>query len=205
MLVAPSPLTVIIVSDDPLVQAGLSSLLEAEAILVLAAIHSDGLGEDSNEADVLLWDADPELDVEILRDQNTPVLALIAQETHPNNLLNAGVAGLLYRTATAQQLSRGIRAVATGLSVLSPELLVSLVPDARELNETDDVFDDLTPREAEVLDLISEGLSNKQIAKRLAISVNTVKFHVNALLSKFGAKTRTELAVRAVQQGQTFL
>lgn len=201
-----NPVTVIVVSDDPLARAGLSSLLENEEVVVLASLPSSELdGEEDEvgvEVDALLWDADPDLDADPIREQAVPVLTLITQEADPRSLLAAGAAGVLYRTASAEQVANGLRAVAAGLTVLAPRLLTPLLP---ETPLPDAPFDDLTPREVEVLGLISEGLSNKRIAKKLAISVNTVKFHVNALLSKFGVRTRTELAVRAVQQGQTFL
>jgi len=61
--------------------------------------------------------------------------------------------------------------------------------------------DTLTPRESEVLHLIAEGLPNKQIAQKLSISEHTVKFHVNAILTKLGAQSRTEAVVRATRAG----
>ena len=193
-------LNVTVIADDPLVQAALSNLLEGEAISVLAGGISDGSGE--TDAEVLLWDADPELDAEMIGQQDLPVLALVYRDADAGLLLAAGVAGVLYRTATAAQLAAGLRAVAAGLRVFEPDLLQPLLTVAAE---RDTPFGDLTPREVDVLELVSEGLSNKRIAKQLGISVNTVKFHVNALFSKFGAKSRTELAVRGVQQGQTNL
>lgn len=63
----------------------------------------------------------------------------------------------------------------------------------------------LTPRELQVLHLLAEGLSNKQIAKRLEISEHTAKFHLAAILSKLGVESRTEAAVRAVQLGLLLL
>jgi DNA-binding NarL/FixJ family response regulator len=61
--------------------------------------------------------------------------------------------------------------------------------------------EELTPREREVLQLLAEGLGNKEIARRLRISDHTVKFHVNAILGKLGARTRTEAVTRAARQG----
>ncbi len=197
-----SSLTVIIVADDPLVRVGLTNLIEVEGLLVTAAVSGSELATEQGDAEVLLWDADPMLDAEAAAQQEVPVLALVSEDDDPNSLLAAGVAGVLYRTATAAHLAAGLRAVAAGLTVLEPNLLPPLLP---VMPERDTPFDDLTPRELDVLELVSEGLPNKRIAKELGISVNTVKFHVNALLSKFGVKSRTELAVRAVQQGQTNL
>jgi DNA-binding NarL/FixJ family response regulator len=63
------------------------------------------------------------------------------------------------------------------------------------------MIDALTPRELEVINLIAEGLPNKTIAGRLGISEHTVKFHVNAILTKLGAQSRTEAVVRATRMG----
>ena len=65
----------------------------------------------------------------------------------------------------------------------------------------DTLFDDLTPREKEVLQLVAEGLTNKAIAQQLAISEHTVKFHVNAIMGKMNAQSRTEAVVRATRLG----
>ncbi len=195
----PDPLTVVIVADDPLVRLGLANLVGAEGASVLAAVSGNELAVEQGDIDVLLWDADPMLDAEAISLQEVPVLALVNEDENPNPLLATGVAGILYRTATAERLAAALRAVAAGLSVLEPDLLQPLLPT---VPERDTPFDDLTLREFDVLELVSGGLSNKQIAKELGISVNTVKFHVNALLSKFDVKSRTELAVRSIQQGQ---
>lgn len=190
---------VIVIADDPLARVGLLGLVESQRFPVLAAVSPLNLSG-MDEADVLLWDADPDLDADAVSQQETPVLALVGAGVDINPLLAAGAAGVLYRTATAAQIAAGLNAVAAGLNVLEPTLLS--LPPASEVGSTPE---DLTPRELEVLDLVSEGLANKAIAKRLGISASTVKFHVNSLLGKFGAKTRTELAVRAVHQGQTYL
>lgn len=191
---------VIIVADDPLVRLGLINLIEAKGASVIASVSGSELATEQSDAKVLLWDADPILDAEAISQQEVPVLALMSEDEDPNPLLAAGVAGVLYRTATAERLAAALRAVVAGLTVLEPDLLKQLLPS---MPKRDTPFDDLTPREVDVLELVSEGLSNKRIAKELGISVNTVKFHVNALLSKFGVKSRTELAVRSIQQGQT--
>lgn len=185
--------TLVIVATDALARRGLVSLLEDQPFLLLAAVSADELlGLD--EADVLLWDAHPDLDAAVMSQQALPVVALVAEEADAGRMLAAGAAGILLRTATATQLSAALNAVLAGLTVLEPPLL------APSASEPDLLFDELTPRELEVLELVSEGLANKAIARRLEISVSTVKFHVNALLGKLGAKTRTELAVRALQQ-----
>jgi DNA-binding NarL/FixJ family response regulator len=97
-------------------------------------------------------------------------------------------------------LAAAIAAVARGLFVADP----ALVPARSPRPSTRDV-EDLTPREHEVLQQLAAGLSNKEIASRLAISEHTVKFHVNALLAKLDAESRTEAVVRGVRLGLVIL
>jgi DNA-binding NarL/FixJ family response regulator len=94
-------------------------------------------------------------------------------------------------------------AAAQGLVVLDPSLsnpaLLARDPSSPSLVE------ELTPRELQVLELLAEGLPNKVIARRLGISDHTVKFHVNAVLGKLGAQSRTEAVVRATRLGLILL
>ncbi len=83
--------------------------------------------------------------------------------------------------------------------VLDPTLAPAILP-ARDW-EDEPLVEALTPREEEVLHLLADGLSNKAIALQLGISDHTVKFHVNAILGKLGAQSRTEAVVRATRMG----
>jgi two-component system nitrate/nitrite response regulator NarL len=96
-----------------------------------------------------------------------------------------------------------LRAAAGGLIVLDPAL-AGAVLSARETSP-DRLVEELTPRELEVLQLLAEGLPNKAIGLRLEISEHTVKFHVNAILGKLGAQSRTEAVVRASRLGLIIL
>ena len=87
--------------------------------------------------------------------------------------------------------------------MFDPDLTGVLLPNA-ESSPTPPV-ENLTPRELEVLQLLAEGLPNKTIARRLEISEHTVKFHVNAIMSKLNAQSRTEAVVRATQLGLILL
>jgi DNA-binding NarL/FixJ family response regulator len=104
--------------------------------------------------------------------------------------------GLLSRDASASQIDAAIRAVAAGLIVRGP--------DARDagfgaMRESDGQAL-LTPRELEVLAALAEGVTNKAIARRLNISLHTVKFHVESLFRKLGARTRTEAVAKASER-----
>ena len=101
--------------------------------------------------------------------------------------------GALARDADPRQIDAAVRAVAAGLIVRSADVAQGGFA-ALEETERDGL---LTPRELEVLNAIGDGLTNKEIARRLAISPHTVKFHVEALFRKLGARTRTEAAAKA--------
>ena len=130
-----------------------------------------------------------------------PLLVLITEGEEVNGALEAGAAGVLLRTAEGEKMVAALQAMVAGLVALEPALTEFLGAESHQGDAPADLIDNLTPREVQVLGLLSEGLSNKGIAKRLEISEHTVKFHVNALLSKFGARTRTEVVARAVGSG----
>jgi two-component system nitrate/nitrite response regulator NarL len=104
--------------------------------------------------------------------------------------------GVLSRDASASQIDAAIRAVAAGLIVRLPEATDQGFGPVRE----SDGQGLLTPRELEVLAALAEGLTNKAIARRLNISLHTVKFHVESLFRKLGARTRTEAVAKASER-----
>ena len=105
------------------------------------------------------------------------------------------VPGVLSRDADASQIDAAIRAVAAGLVVRWPGAETGF----GAMRETD-VHALLTPRELEVLAALAEGITNKAIARRLDISLHTVKFHVESLFRKLGARTRTEAVAKASER-----
>jgi DNA-binding CsgD family transcriptional regulator len=137
-------------------------------------------GEDT--ADVVLADG------EIPAGESRPVVTLGAAD-HDR-------AGALSRDADARQIDAAIRAVAAGLIVRAPDVLES---GFAAINEPDG-HALLTPRELDVLTALAEGLTNKAIARRLAISLHTVKFHLESLFRKLGARTRTEAVAKASER-----
>jgi len=189
------------VAEDPLVRSGLVSLLASDAgfsaVSELGARSDAALAESS--ADLVLWDTGPRaVAVErSLTAERIPTLALARDEEAALDLLRAGALGVLLRSADGDRLLAALRAVANGVAVFEPGLLRALV--AGRAAPGDSLA--LTPRETEVLALVAEGLSNKLVAERLKISEHTAKFHVNAILSKLGAETRTEAVVLAARRG----
>lgn len=201
---------VLVVADDPLARAGLAALLADQTECTIVGQVGPGLelpGEAAvYQPDVVLWDLGwdpvpgPLLD---LGDTGLPVLALLSDEAQAAEVWGTGPQGLLLREADAENLAAAMQAVVQGLVVidlnLTPAILLARDREAEPLLET------LTPREEEVLQLLADGLSNKAIALQLGISDHTVKFHVNAILGKLGAQSRTEAVVRATRLGLLIL
>jgi DNA-binding NarL/FixJ family response regulator len=130
---------------------------------------------------------------------------VLADGSHPpnevRNVVGLGIAddrlrGALPREADARQIDAAIRAVAAGLIVRAPASRESGFGAMRE-SEGHAL---LTPREIEVLAALAEGLTNKAIARKLDISLHTVKFHVESLFRKLGARTRTEAVTKAAER-----
>lgn len=126
-----------------------------------------------------------------------PILALTGTPEKARELVLAGARGVISRDASLERLSAASIAVASGLCTLDAQALSELVA-AKPVVMSPTL---LTPREHEVLELLAEGLSNKVIALRLDISEHTAKFHVNSILDKLEADTRTDAVVRAARAG----
>jgi two-component system nitrate/nitrite response regulator NarL len=131
-----------------------------------------------------------------------PVLALLASEGPAADLLAAGVRGLLLRDAEPSRMEAAVAALAQGMLVIDEALAPRLL---RQRPAAPVLAEPLTARELEVLDLLAQGLSNKQIGARLSISEHTAKFHVNAIVGKLGAQGRTDAAMRGARLGLVVL
>jgi len=187
------------------VQSGLSSLLGSEqgfAVVAQASTLDDLLGAVSS-AELMLWDVGPRGPSASARAllERVPTLALVRDEETALELLRAGALGVLSRGSESERLLAALRALGAGLAVFEPAWLRA--PLAARAAPRDALL--FTPREAEVLSLMAEGLSNKLIADRLKITDHTAKFHVNAILNKLGAETRTEAVVSAARRGLLML
>jgi two-component system, NarL family, nitrate/nitrite response regulator NarL len=134
---------------------------------------------------------------------DVPVVVLAADEEAAEGAWAAGVHSLLSRRVEPEPLARALLATSEGLAVLDPMLASVLLRSTPRDDGTP--LDPLTPREIEVLQLVAEGLPNKGIAARLGVSEHTAKFHVNAILRKLGAQSRTEAVVRATRRGLILL
>jgi DNA-binding NarL/FixJ family response regulator len=113
--------------------------------------------------------------------------------------LRSGVRGIAPRNLSADEIVAAAQAVAAGWLVLPPELRETML--STSVSQADTSGDPLSPREIEVLRLMAEGSSNKTIAWKLDISEHTVKFHVNSILSKMNAGSRTEAVMLGLRRG----
>lgn len=164
-------------ATDAVRRRGLAAMLEA-------AGHS--LTDET--PDVELCDMD-RASTPLPKEAEAPVVALTTGTP------TGAPAGVLTPDATAEQLDAALRAVFAGLLVRS-----TTAPETRGFAPADDM-PLLTPREREILGLISEGLSNKAMARRLGISVHTVKFHLEALFNKLDATSRAEAVTKGLRGG----
>lgn len=203
------PIRVMIVDDHNVVRSGLAAFLSVYDDLILAA--EAGGGEEAvrlcSEArpDVVLMDLmmpgmDGAAATKAIREQcpDIQVVALTSfrDEELVQGALRAGAIGYLLKNVTADELAEAIRAAHAGRPTLAPEATQALI---QATVRPDEPQFDLTPRELEVLGLMVQGLSNKEIAERLVISHSTVKFHVSSILSKMGVASRTEATMVAVK------
>lgn len=205
------PIRVLTVDDHEILRSGVRFSLQAFKDLELVAEASSG--EEAlrlcieNQPDVVLMDMHmPGMDgvetTQAIRKKcpQVQVLALTSfyEKELVQRMLQAGAVGYIIKGVSAKELAEAIRTAYTGHSVLSQEAMQSLVqPD--EPSTT--LGYDLTEREKEVLALLAKGLSNPEIAHKLAISSSTAKHHVRAILSKLNAANRAEAVALALQHG----
>jgi DNA-binding NarL/FixJ family response regulator len=201
----------IVIEDNRLLREGLTVMLKEQPDIAVVASLSNGdalMGGKRLKPDVILLDF-------ILRSSNSLRLVRSIKTTHPGariivmdlapiqpslvDYVQAGVAGFVLKDATFDDFLRTIRDVAQGKKILPPMLASSLFSEiaahATEHHKGNPFKSvRMTSREREVVELIAEGLSNKQIATRLNLAVDTVKSHVHNILEKLQLHTRLEIA-----------
>ncbi len=144
-------------------------------------------------ADVLVADASDTDEWFASALRRPPLLDRVLLLTDRPAAMPPGAIAFIEATPSARRLAAAIRAVAQGLLV---------APAAQDPRPWDDAPPEtLTARELEILELLAEGCPNKEIARRLAISANTVKFHVSLIFAKLGVATRTEAVTSAIRRG----
>ncbi len=222
--------SIFIIAASDVVRAGLESLLAGAPEFTLAGSAADWstLGTEGEFPDLVVIDAErrSEETSEALRNweelaegHKLPALVVIGGEREEwlRAGLRAGVVrAALPHSAAGVEIVAAVDAVANGLIVLDPETFASLLsaPLANEVSHgssdseeeprvtpSEATIDELTPREREVLNMLAEGLSNKEIAWRMTISEHTVKFHVASIFAKLDASTRTEAVMHGIRKG----
>ncbi|WP_017315979.1 response regulator transcription factor [Mastigocladopsis repens] len=211
---------VFVVAASPVVRAGLSAVVTTSSKLTVVGSASD-LDAFTREfeqlqPDVVLLDVSDnfqEFVWELLssQQQQYPFAIIVLADVDSIDFeaaLRAGVRGILPNTSTESEIVAAVEAIAAGLVVFHSDTIESLLPlkesSVRE-KETANPVQALTPREIEVLDMLSSGLGNKAIAKRLNISEHTVKFHVSSIFQKLSVSTRTEAVAVGVRLGLIML
>ncbi|RIK32563.1 MAG: hypothetical protein DCC56_01765 [Anaerolineae bacterium] len=188
-------ITISIGGGHELDRAGLSALIASLPGLRVVSLDS------TPPPQVLVWDARTDLNALASVSQETAILLLV--ENSGLDLLPETVTGLLSRDETPAALGTAIRQVARGEQYLSPALAVEFLQKSREkssLTESQNSYlESLSNREREILDLLSQGLSNKTIASQLYLSVRTVEGHLANIYLRLGVHSRTEAMLIAVK------
>jgi DNA-binding NarL/FixJ family response regulator len=209
---------VFIVAASPLIRGGLQSMLaDSRFDIVGSAADIESISGSllDVEPDVILMEAAADAqegllnaleDAEVAQEYAVVVLSEQPKTDWLFKALRAGVRAVLPRDATPEQLRAALEAAAAGLIVVHPSGLSEVLPAPAALSSpVPELPEPLTPREREVLQMISAGLGNKEIAGRLSISEHTVKFHVASILGKLGASTRTEAVSIGIRHGLVLL
>jgi DNA-binding NarL/FixJ family response regulator len=198
-----------IIDDNRLVREALTAMLNRlPDVRVVSSDVADSASLAATKPDVLLLDVglrdQDSLRVAATLGQENPDAKIIVMDLLPVNeeimeYVNAGVSGFVLKDASFDEFIATIRSVATGKKVLPPRMTESLFSQiAKEVDgqEPARVLEAvrMTPREREVIDLIGEGLSNKEIAQRLNIATHTVKSHVRNVMEKLALHTRLQIA-----------
>ena len=204
-----TPIKVMIVDDHPIVRDGIVNLTLIHDDIELVGKASDGLDllDQLQEVvpDVILMDmVMPRMDgLETTRAvlDRYPKVKIIAITSFPQgddvrDILDAGAVGFFSKHAEIGTLVDAIRAAHAGQTILAAEATAALI---KTKTRSPELGQDLSERELEVLALVVEGLSNREIAERLSISPGTVKHHVSSCMSKLDATNRAQAAVLAIE------
>lgn len=194
------PLQVLVVGEDPLARGGLAALLGGVEGLSVAGAVSPGEAALQAVGDLLpdlaVWDPVDDAFPALGADE-PPSIVLVTSAAGAREALASGARGVLSRDGDPERLAAALIAIGHGFTVIDDRWAAVVRPKPL----LDEPIEALTPREHDVLGLLAEGLSNRDLASILGFSDHTAKFHVQALLTKLGASTRTEAVVRALRLG----
>jgi len=193
---------VLLASGSAARRAGLESLISRVRKLKLVAslegTRTIAQRAEEVEPDVIIVDVESDIPAGL----EWPVVALVEEATPEwtAGALRAGVKAVLARDSGAEEIAAAVNAAYAGFVLLDPQLGFELAEKIRAPEQFDSA-EELTARETEVLRLLGEGYSNREIAERLGISEHTVKFHISSILGKLGAESRTEAVSLGIRMG----
>jgi NarL family two-component system response regulator LiaR len=203
-----------IVEDQALIREGFAAILSTQEDIEVVAQAKDGIEAiamlDAAKPDVILLDLvmprqDGLTTIPIIKEKlpsaHILVLTSFADNDHVYQAIKSGAEGYMLKDATHVQLLQSIRDVAQGQATLYPSIAMRVI---REMNSPADMMyatDPLTPRELDTLKLISNGLSNQEIARKLYVQERTVAKYVSNILEKLHLANRTQAALYAHRKG----
>ncbi len=214
------PIRLLIAEDETVVRYALAQLLGAEEDIEVVGEAADGREAVAlarqRKPDVVLMDLDmPHMDgITAARTvkEELPECAIVVLTVHSDedkvfDAIKAGASGYMLKASPPEQTLEAIRAAARGEGFLHPELVGNVMDEFARISRlraaAKEVFQELTRRELEVLELLGKGLRNREIAEQLHISPKTVKNHVSNILFKLHVNDRTQAAVLAARHGLT--
>jgi DNA-binding NarL/FixJ family response regulator len=210
------PIRVVVVDDQELFRRGLTMLLGVEGDIEVVGEAGDGVAATelatSVAPDVVLMDVRmPKrsgIEACLAIKETTPTARIIMltvsdEEADLYDAVKNGASGYLLKDSSIDEVAQAVRVVADGQSLISPSMAIKLLDEFKQMSRADRQqvpTPRLTERELEVLKLVAQGLNNREIAKRLFISENTVKNHVRNILEKLQLHSRMEAVMYAVRE-----
>jgi DNA-binding NarL/FixJ family response regulator len=190
----PISIRVAVISDRRLIRSSLATLLRGQPH-ISEANEFDDQNPNRADFDIALWDVDGR------KPQRAPFrfVALLREAMDARAWLDIGASGIVLETASVEDLLDALRQVARGETYLPPLISKQVVSSLSAQTPFSQLIEPLTDREREVLSFIVQGLSNKDIAQKLYLSVRTVEGHLANIYGKLQVKSRTEAALWAIQ------
>lgn len=209
-----APIRVLLVDDHRIVRQGISSLLELESDLTVVGEAASGARAleliEEKQPDIVLLDVKmPDMDgADVCREiharyPNLPVIILTAYsgDEHVLRCIQAGARGYVLKDVDVVELVRTIRVVHSGQSVLDGKVIAAVMTELKRPAAARHRGLEFSQREIDIIHLVSQGLSNKEIADRLFLSTSAVKYHLRNIMDKLGVSTRAAVIYEATQHG----
>lgn len=207
-------INVLIADDHEMVRIGVSAYLSAQPDMTVVGEASNG-AEAVEKAldlrpDIILMDnvmpimTGAEATAEIIKQWPQARIMMVTSFLDDDKVypaLEAGAVSYILKTSNAKQIAEAIRKTVSGETVLEPEVTTKMVTRMRNGANNNELHEQLTEREMEVLLLVAQGKTNQEIANELFIALKTVKTHVSNILSKLEVQDRTQAVVYAFQHG----